>query len=394
MRIVLTGGGTGGHLIPFEPIIESLRTVYLEQKDSLPERIEPTKLDLFFIGIVDDKTRTFFKHYDVAAYHVPSGKLRRYASHLTFFDMLGRLPVGIVKALYLMWKIMPDVIVSKGGYGSIPVLIAAAFYRIPFLLHESDAVSGLANRLAARFAAAITVGFAATREEMSRYQHKTFVTGTPVRHEFGRVSVAEAKQAFGFKVSDMVILVVGGSQGALALNEVLLQVLPELILQAGIIHITGDNHFTKITTVANELLESSSRKEFYKAYPYLTDTVIEAMTAADIVVSRAGATTLAELTRLRKPSLLIPLPGAAYDHQRLNAQIYERAGAARVLDPANLGRNLFLRSLTDLLEHEYLRHELARALTPLDHPQAGRDIALLTFKLAMGLVPVLQEERG
>ncbi len=387
MRIVLTGGGTAGHLVPLEPIIEAIRTLYLEQKGVLPPRLDPEKLDITFLGITDEKTRAFFSHFDIRAFHIPSGKLRRYASAFNLIDLLLVLPLGILKALWMMWRFMPDVVVSKGGYGSLPVLLAALFYRIPFLVHESDAVSGIANRYAARFAAAITVGFTSTRDQMKQYHYKTFVTGTPVRLRFGQISPAEAKRSFGFNESDLIVLVMGGSQGALQLNEVLLQVLPELVLEAGIIHITGEDHFTKISAVASELLQSSSRKQYYKPYPYLAQTVIEAMTAADVVVSRAGATSLAELTRLRKPSLLIPLDLAAGDHQRLNAQAYEHVGAARVLDPTNLAKNLFLRSILDLLKNQQLRQELSHNMAQLDNPRAARDIAELVFKLAQGLVP-------
>lgn len=387
MRIVLTGGGSGGHLIPFEPIIEAVRTVYLEQKNSLPARLGPSQLELRFVGIADAKTREFFAHFDVGVTHVPSGKVRRYASTQTITDLLFFLPLGIAASLWHIWRFMPDVIISKGGYGSIPVLCAAAFYRIPILLHESDAISGLANSWAARFAAALTVGYTSTYESLRKYQYKTFVTGTPVRDKFGRIASAQAKRAFDFPDNEIVVLIMGGSQGAQAINEVVLQVLPELILEAGVIHLTGEDHFTKITAVANELLENSSRRDKYRAYPYLADTVIEAMSAADVVVSRAGATTLAELTRLRKPSLLIPLAGSANDHQRLNAQAYERLGAARVLDQTNLGKNLFLRSLRELITNTQLRQELAANMGQLDHPAAAREIAGLAFKLAQGLVP-------
>ncbi|MEX2054642.1 MAG: UDP-N-acetylglucosamine--N-acetylmuramyl-(pentapeptide) pyrophosphoryl-undecaprenol N-acetylglucosamine transferase [Candidatus Andersenbacteria bacterium] len=387
MRIVFTGGGTGGHLIPFEPLIEAIRTYYLEQKNTLPAASDPNTCELYFLGIVDETTKAFFSRYDVRCHNISSGKLRRYASIKTVGDLLWRLPWGIVQALIKMWRIMPDVVVSKGGYGSLPILVAAVIYRIPILLHESDAVSGLSNRLAARWAATITVGFAVTREEMTKYKHKTFVTGTPVRSSFGRENQAEAKQSFGFAATELVVLVMGGSQGAQQINEIVLQVLPEFILEAGIIHITGVQHYTNISTVAAELLQSSSRKEFYKPFPYLTDRMSEAFAAADVVVARAGATTLAEITRLQKPSLLIPLASAANDHQRRNAQVYEERGAARVLDPNNLGRNLFLRSLKDLCQDQAARAEIARNLAPLDHPQAARDIVSLIFKLASGLIP-------
>ena len=387
MRIVLTGGGSGGHLIPFEPIIESLRTIYLEQKKTLPARIDPEQLELFFAGVVDRTTTAFFARFDVAVIPIPSGKVRRYFSLANFFDLGVILPWGILRALWQCYWLMPDVIISKGGYGSIPVLLAAIFYPIPILLHESDAVAGATNQLTSRFATAVTTGFATAFTAPAKQRFKVFVTGTPVREQLSRLDPIEAKRTFNFAANELVVLIMGGSQGAQAINDVVLQVLPELILEAAVIHLTGERHFARVSAVARELLQTSSRREQYRCYPYLTDTMMDAMAAADVVVSRAGATTLAELTRLRKPTLLIPLPTAAHDHQRRNAQAYEQFGAARVLDPANVGRNIFLRSIRDLITNQKLRHDLSANMAQLDHPAAAREIALLAYKLASGFAP-------
>lgn len=387
MRIVLTGGGTGGHLTPLEPIIEALRRQYLIQKDSLPKSLDPERLEISFFGTADRPTKEFFASYDVKTTAIPSGKLRRYASAATLSDLLLRLPIGVVKAIVVMWRTMPDIVISKGGYGSLPIVVAATFYRIPILLHESDVAIGLANTFTTRFAGAIALGFAETKPALGKRQAKAVLTGTPVRSRFGKIAPEVAKRSFGFAPADNVVLVIGGSQGATQLNEALLKILPRLVLECGVIHITGPEHYTKITAVAGELLAASSRKNYYKPYPYLPDTVVEAQTAADVVVSRAGATTLAELARLRKPILLVPLPGAANDHQRLNAQVFERAGAARVLDPNNLGENLFERSILELLNNDTVRATLTHNIARFDHPTAATTIAEIAFKLAAGLVP-------
>ena len=183
------------------------------------------------------------------------------------------------------------------------------------------------------------------------------------------------------------VLVTGGSQGAQELNEVLLKSLPELLAEAGIIHITGERNFTAVSTVASEVLEASTHKAKYKVFPYLADTMRQAVAAADVVVTRAGATTLAELMHMQKPALIIPLDSSAGDHQRKNAAVLERAGAARVLDPANLGKNLFLQNVRSLLADEGLRRSLAEGMEQLDRPQAAADVAKLAFSLAMGLAP-------
>lgn len=387
MRIVLTGGGSGGHLIPFEPIVDALRHVYLEQKDALPRWIDKGKLQIYFLGVSDQATRDFFQHFDVRVIDIPAAKLRRYPSPRTLSDVLFRLPIGLIKALWQLWWLMPDAVISKGGYGSMPVALAATFYRIPFLLHESDAVSGLANRLMASLAAVVTVGFAATRHEMLNYKSKTIVTGTPVRKQLLRDTPVEAKRYFGFDEEEPVLLVTGGSQGAEQLNELVLEVLPSLIEDMGIIHLTGLLHFEKVHAAAKELLMSSSRSFAYRPFGYLTDDIGWALTASDMVVSRAGATALAELAFLRKPAVVIPLATAAQDHQRENAAVYDAAGAVRLISPENLGRALFEQNVRAVMFDKTLRDTLSTNITRLSHPRAAHDIADLAFKLALGLQP-------
>ncbi|MEK7556395.1 MAG: glycosyltransferase, partial [Patescibacteria group bacterium] len=276
MRIVLTGGGTGGHLLPFEPIIASLRMQFLEQQATLPSRLDPGQLEIVFLGPVDAATRSFFSQYDVRAIRIPSGKLRRYASGLTIFDLLWRLPLGVARALVLMYFFMPDAVISLGGYGSVPGMLAAVFYRIPIVLHEMNAVMGLANRRMVRRAAVVTLGFGTPAQVLGKYAYKGVVTGDPVREDIHRLTKPEAKREFHIEEGEHVLLVTGGSQGAKQLNEVLLQILPRIILDTTIIHLTGKDHFTAVSTVAQELLGQSSRKDAYLPFPYLTTTMAHA----------------------------------------------------------------------------------------------------------------------
>jgi UDP-N-acetylglucosamine--N-acetylmuramyl-(pentapeptide) pyrophosphoryl-undecaprenol N-acetylglucosamine transferase len=387
MRIVLTGGGTGGHLIPFEPIVQALRALFVEQKDTLPAWLEPADMELYFLGIADQKTQEFFASYDVPATHIPSGKLRRYASALNISDIFVRLPWGIFTALVAMWRLMPDVVISKGGYGSIPVIVAAIIYRIPILLHESDSVPGLVNRFIQKHASAIAVGLPNEQLEKGKFAYKTIITGTPVRDGLLHVSQSEGKRHFAIPENEFVLLVMGGSQGAKQINEVLLQILPSLIVDVAIIHITGDQNFTAVSTVAKELLESSPRKDLYKPFPYINEDMRFALAAADAVVSRAGATTLAELARMNKACLLIPLAGAAADHQRHNAAIFEAAGAALVLDPINVSKNLFEQNVRRLINEKDTRESLQINMKKMDQPNSARKIAELVFTLAKGLAP-------
>lgn len=379
MRVVLTGGGTAGHLTPFAPMIEALRAAAASQS---------IELELLFMGTVTASTQTFFSAYDVPVVNIPAGKLRRYVSSLTIIDVFFRIPVGVVMALVRLFFIMPDVVISKGGYASVPIVLAAAFYRIPILLHESDAVPGLATRRLAPLAAAIGVGFPATRDALPRWAHKIFVVGIPTRRELMLVTPQEARQAFKLSTTERVLLVMGGSQGAAQINEVLLQVLPSLLTDMAIIHITGEAHREKISAVATGLIAASPRRAFYQPYGYLTDTLVHALVAADVVVARAGATTLAELAILHKPALLLPLPAAASDHQRKNALLFEQAGAARILEPNNVNPALFAHTIQQLMNDPAALTSMSAAMAQLATPQAAAEMAALTLKLASGFGPM------
>lgn len=387
MRIVLTGGGTAGHVIPFEPIVGALRTQFLEEQTSLSPDVEPAKLEITFVGLVNENTKEFFAHLDVPVVHVPSGKLRRYASIQNIIDMVFRLPFGFVQALLKIFFIMPEIVISKGGYGSLPVVLAAAWYRIPILLHESDGTPGMANRFLMRFASAVTLGFSGALEKIpKKYSYKTIVTGTPVRSQLNLLSQAEAKKTFAINLEEKVLLVMGGSQGAKQINEALLQILPKLVLEYTIIHLTGDAHINTVTAVTQELLAQSSRKDNYKPFAHLTDTIGAALVSADGVISRSGSAVV-ELLALRKPMLLIPLASSASDHQRVNAHLLESEGVALVLDPNNLGINLFAQNIDRLMKDDPLRQKMIANMSRLDFPQSARTLATLAYKLARGLAP-------
>lgn len=387
MRIVLTGGGTGGHMIPFEPLVESLRQVHQETKDRLPRWIDRDRLDLYFLGVLEQDNKEFYQRLGLKTINIPAGKLRRYPSLQTITDLLWRIPSGCVKALWLMWRIMPDAVISKGGYGSVPVAIAALILRIPLLLHESDAVMGLANKFMANWAQVITVGFNNTRHEMGYHKRKTIVTGTPVRHGLAKESSAGAKRLFGLAENEPVILIMGGSQGAETINNLILQLLPELTASAGVIHLAGQNNLERVKKEAEQILKLGGRKDVYKLFGSLTDKMGAAMMAADVVVARAGATSLAELAHLRKPAIIIPITQSAQDHQRANAQLMEVAEAVRVISQENLGRNILLQNIRDLLENPEMRDVLRQNIARFDYPDAARDLAILTFRLVRGMIP-------
>lgn len=388
MRIVLTGGGTGGHIMPFESIVEALRIKYKETQNTLPGFTDPELLEISFLGILTAEAKEFFTRYQIPTHSIPSGKMRRYPSVMNIIDVAFRLPIGIVIALIDMWKIMPDVVVSKGGYASMPVCIAAIIYRIPILLHESDVVPGSSNAFVMRFAAAVTLGFAVSRQYLQQYEKKLFVTGTPTRMLIAENRNKESRQEFGIPAEEHVLLVMGGSQGAQQINDALIASLPELVEKMAIIHITGEAHHVAIEKVSQEFLAKSSRKEMYKSFPTIQGAkMTQALMASDSAVIRAGASSLAEIARLRIPSLIIPLDGAANDHQRKNALAFEAAGAALVLDPTNVSPHLLTQEVERLISDTQLRTAIVQNIKALDFPHAAMDIATLALELASGYLP-------
>ncbi len=387
MRIVLTGGGSGGHLVPFEPIIDKIRELHGELKKDLPKTIDRNEVELYYFGVLDEQAKEFFKRLDIKAIDIPSGKVRRYASALTFIDLFFRLPIGIVKSLVLLWRIMPDVVISRGGYGSIPVTIVSAFYRVPILLHESDAVASLTVRIMSGLASIVTVGFAETRHTMQFFSTKTIVTGTPVRSELNVINKEEARRMFDLSLEDKVLLVTGGSQGSQELNEILLEVLPSLLKDMVVIHITGSEQIKEITKKTNDMFARSGLRVRYKVFGYLSDKMPQALVSADLVVSRGGATALAELARLRKPAIIVPLDSAAQDHQRRNAAVYEKASAIRVIDPINLGRAIFEQNIRNLMNNPQVREVLSANISRLDYKNASNDIVRLVYKMMAGRLP-------
>ncbi len=377
----------GGHLTPFEPLLETLQTVFQERKDKLPRWVDANQLEIYFLGVLDNHSQEFFNRLGVKTIHIPAAKIRRYFSLQTLTDLLFKLPLGVIKVIWSMWLIMPDVVVSKGGYGSVPVCLAALFYRVPLLVHESDAVPGLSNQLTSFWASAVTTSFAVTRHQTASVKSKTIVTGTPIRFGLAKEKPSDAKKIFGFEPNEPVLLVIGGSQGAQKLNDLTLSVLPSLIKDMGIIHVTGEDHLENIKRAASELLSNSPRRSKYQPFGYLSDKLGPAMMAADLVVSRAGATSLAELAHLKKPTIIIPLPTAAQDHQTVNAEAYEAEEAARVISEENLGQSLFEQNIRALMDNLPLRQILSYNIQRFDHPNAARQIAIIAFNLATGLIP-------
>lgn len=343
MRIVLTGGGTGGHTYPLVAVYQALNKLAVSYGQQVP--------DVSYVG-PDDFASSVIEKEGIDAYYISAGKMRRYFSLLNILDPF-KIIVGIVQSLWWLWYIMPDVVFSKGGFGSVPVVLAAWIYRIPIVIHESDSIPGKANVFASRLATSIAVSF----EKAVKYfpAKKTALTGNPIESDFFNVADKKTSlESFSIYSQKPVIGFLGGSQGAVQINEIVLDLIDRLVTSYEVIHITGKANFAYMQSETEKILKENQRYFYHIVSSLDISQMMFFYEACDIIISRAGAGTIFELAATGKPSILIPLESSAGGHQRENAFIYSKAGACVVLETSNLTPNLLLENIQTLLNNKNL----------------------------------------
>lgn len=340
MLIILTGGGSGGHIFP---LISVAKKVTVLARDRGIEDIQ-----FLYVGPrFDDISEEVFKREGIGRAYILSSKWRRYASPLNIVDLI-KLPFAILQAIWILFRHMPDAVFSKGGYGSFPVMIAGWIFFIPSrVIHESDSVPGVANRLAAPFAKRIGTAFESAALKFP--VKKTAVVGMPIRDDLCGQDPKQARTFFDIVSARKVVLVIGGSQGAKRINDAIAQILLKLISKYEVIHISGPHQYEDVKAEV-AAIAGSDLGGYYHLYPFLTEEIKFAMTLADIVISRAGASSIFEIASCGKPSILIPLPTAAQDHQRKNAYEYAKSGGTIVIEEGNLTPNLLYSTLVSVLD--------------------------------------------
>ena len=360
-RVVLSGGVSGGHTYPLIAVARVLRKRY------------PQGIELLFLGGGGVFEQTAMETEGIPMRRILYGKMRRYFSFLNYLDFF-KLPLGILQALWHLLLFMPDVVFSKGGAASVPVVLAARFYRIPVLIHDSDSVAGRANTWLGKWVQKVAIAYPSA----ARYfpSGKTALTGNPVREEILSGSKERARERFGLDPQKKTLVLFGGSQGAYGLNNALLRILPLLLMKGvQIIHQTGSNHLKGVLALAAELGVPTESGSYHPIDFLSAEEIGDVLAVADIVVSRAGAGSIAEIAACRKALVLVPLPSAANDEQRKNAYDIAEIGGALVLEEANLGEHLFLENLENLLNNDDLRAEMGEKLNVFYHPDAAERIA-------------------
>lgn len=366
LRILLTGGGTGGHTYPLVAVARAIRQ---KRPDA----------ELYFAGPTNFGRGDLEKE-GIAVYHLVAGKFRRYFSFGWIADIV-KFPVGFAQALALNFWVLPDVVFSKGGYGAVPVVLTARLLRIPVVIHESDVVPGMANRLTARFAAMILIAFPEARVGFrARDQRRVYPVGNPVRTAPGAAG-SGAASLLGIRGGRPIIAVLGGSQGAERLNDLTLMSLGKLLEFSEVVHQTGQKNIDRVKEAAGALVAASAL-EYWHASPFFSEAELQALFAvADLIVSRAGAGAIFEIAASGRPSVLIPLTEGSRGEQIKNAYAYARSGAALVLEEGNCSSNVFVKTIRDLLHDEALRREMSAAAGQFARPGAAGEIAQAILEL-------------
>ncbi len=324
-KIVLTGGGTAGHVTP---------------NIALLPKLKEAGYSISYIGSYDGIEKKLIEDCHIPYHGISSGKLRRYFSWKNFTDPF-RVLAGFGQARKVLHKIDPDIVFSKGGFVSVPVVLAAKKLKIPVIIHESDITPGLANKIAMRSASKICCNFPETLAYLPK--EKAVLTGSPIRQELFLGKKENGLKLCSFHNEKPVLMIIGGSIGSVFINNSIRQILPELTKEFQIVHICGKGNVS----------EEHNHIDGYKQFEYVSHELPDLFAAADLVISRAGANVICELLALNKPNLLIPLSAASSrGDQILNAHSFEKQGFSMVLMQEDLTPETLLTSIRTLYTKE------------------------------------------
>ena len=372
MKIIFTGGGSGGHFYPIIAVAQAINRIANEKHIIKP--------DLYFFapapyneGILYDNGVKYKKTY--------AGKVRTYFSPLNFFDIF-KTAWGTLSALLDVFDVYPDVVFGKGGFGSFPTLMAARLLRIPVVIHESDTVPGKANKWASKFARRIAISWQEAAEHFPK--DRVAYTGQPIRRSILNSIVEGAHRFFDMEEGVPTILILGGSLGAEKLNDAVIDALLQLVNKYQVIHQTGAGNFEAVRKTADAVLLTSVHRGRYRPYPYLND-LEETMAAgaAQVILSRAGST-IFEIASWGRASIIVPITESNGNHQLKNAFAYASSGAATVVEENNLSNNILLSEIGRIVDNPDLRTKMEESAKNFFKPGADDKIARELLTIALG----------
>lgn len=371
MKILLTGGGSGGHFYPLIAVAESINRIAKDEN--------LVSAQLFFMSDNPYDVESLIEN-DITFIPINAGKVRNYTSILNFFDLFKTF-FGVLGALRKVFKIYPDIIFSKGAYASFPVLVAARFLRIPVLIHESDSFPGKTNMWSSKFAKKIAISYPDTIKYFN--QEKVAFTGNPLRKAVLNVEKNGAHEYLELEKNLPTILIIGGSLGAKLINERVLDSLANLVEKYQIIHQTGKKNVEEVSKMADIILGNNPNKSRYRIYDYLGNLpLMMAAGAADLIISRAGST-IFEIAAWGIPSIVIPITESNGNHQRLNAYAYARSGAASVIEESNLTTNVLITEIDRILKDQMIREKMSASAKSFAKLDAADKIAREIINIAL-----------
>lgn len=372
MRLVLVGGGTGGHFYPLIAVAEALR----EQETF------GASGELYYMG-PDPYNADALATQNITFVRCPAGKNRLYRSFANYFDVF-KTGWGTAVAFCKLLALYPDAVLSKGGYTSVPVVIAAWLLRIPIVVHESDAVPGRANVLGSRFARIIALAHAEAAERFTGKESKLTVVGMPIRRSF-RSAIDNPHAVLGVPNDQPIILVTGGSSGAERLNDFIMTSLTRLLPNFIVVHQVGHANVDKVSSSASALFTDREPLSNYYVFGHMPEEKFAAaLRAAALVITRAGSTTLFEIAAAGKPAIIVPIPEDISRDQRSNAYSYARVTGAVVIEEHNLSDDILVAEIERILTSTEVQREMAAGAASLTASDGA-------YKLADMLIAIGRE---
>lgn len=371
MKIVLTGAG-GGHFYAMIAVAESINNIS-KNKKILNVELHYVSDSPYDQNALDDNRIIFHK--------INTGKNRIYFSILNIVDYFKTF-FAIIKSIFLLYKIFPDVVFSKGGYSAVPILIAAKILSIPIVIHDSDSYPGRTTKISAKWAKRIAISYAEASEYLPK--DKTAFVGNIVRKDISKPVSNGGHEFLKLNPAVKTILVVGGSQGAKKINDTIVNSLKDMLPHYQIIHQAGSKNFDEIKSLTDYLLKDYEYKDRYKVYPYLNKLSLRmAAGISDIIISRAGAGFIGEIASWGVPSIIIPISKSHGDHQNKNAYNYAATGACSVIEEDNLKPHVLTLEIERIIEDENLMKEMSEKTKEFVHEDAADKIAEEIINIAL-----------
>ncbi len=368
MKILFTGGGTGGHFYPIVSVAQAVNERARDRKIITPK--------LYYMAPTKYNPRALFDS-GLEFVSVPAGKVRRYFSILNFTDLLKTL-LGCLTAVVRMFTIYPDVVFGKGGYAAFPALFAAKLLHIPVVIHESDSKPGRVNAWAGKFAKNIAVSYPEAAEYFKN-KNRIAHTGNPIRRDIAIPLSNGAHEYLNLEQNTPVVFIIGGSQGSQTINDVIMSSLPELLNRYQVIHQTGRANLEEIKLTSSIVLKDHPYLSRYHPMDYLNELTLRMSAGvADVVISRAGST-IFEIAAWGVPAIIIPLPGTVSHDQTHNAYAYSQTGAASVIQENNLSSHVLIGEIDRIISSPKIREtmkEKAKAFARLDSANVIADVLL------------------